>query len=58
MQLLVMTKTAGAHKVQVGTSKIRLELVDVIKFENILKERIEELNIKLKESNRFPHMQT
>jgi hypothetical protein len=38
-------------QVQVGTSKIRLELADVIKFENVLKERIEELNIKLKESN-------
>jgi len=38
-------------QVQLGTSKIRLELSDVIKFENILKKRIEELNIKLKESN-------
>lgn len=38
-------------QVQLGTSKIRLELADVIKFENILKKRIEELNIKLKESN-------
>jgi hypothetical protein len=38
-------------QVQLGTSKIRLELADVIKFESILKERIEELNIKLKESN-------
>jgi hypothetical protein len=28
-----------------------LELADVLKFENILKKRIEELNIKLKESN-------
>jgi hypothetical protein len=28
-----------------------LELADVIKFENILKKRIEELNIRLKESN-------
>ena len=38
-------------QVQLGTSRIRLELADVIKFENILKKRIEELNIKLKESN-------
>lgn len=38
-------------QVQLGASKIRLELADMIKFENILKERIEELNIKLKESN-------
>jgi hypothetical protein len=38
-------------QVQLGTSKIRLELADVVKFENILKERIEELNLKLKDSN-------
>jgi hypothetical protein len=38
-------------QVQLGTSRIRLELADVIKFESILKKRIEELNIKLKESN-------
>jgi hypothetical protein len=38
-------------QVQLGTSKIRLELADVIKFENILKKRIEELNIKLKDCN-------
>jgi hypothetical protein len=38
-------------QVQLGTSKIRLELADVIKFENILKKRIEDLNIRLKESN-------
>jgi hypothetical protein len=37
-------------QVQLGTSKIRLELADVIKFKNILKKRIEELNIKLKKS--------
>jgi hypothetical protein len=30
---------------QLGTSKIRLELADVIKFEIIPKKRIEELNI-------------
>jgi hypothetical protein len=38
-------------QVQLGTSKIRLELADVIKFENILKKRIEDLNIRLKDSN-------
>ena len=38
-------------QLQLGTSKIRLELAEVIKFENILKKRIEEPNIKLKESN-------
>jgi hypothetical protein len=40
------------HKqVQLGTSKIRFELTDTIEFENILKKRVEELNLKLKESN-------
>jgi hypothetical protein len=38
-------------QVQLGTSKIQLELTNIIKFENILKNRIEELNLKLKESN-------
>jgi hypothetical protein len=37
--------------VQLGTSIIRLELAEVIKLENILKKRIEELNIKSKEPN-------
>ena len=40
------------HKeIQLGTTKMRLQLADVIEFENILKKRIEEPNIKLKESN-------
>ena len=40
------------HKqVQLGTTKMRLQLADAINFENILKNRIEELNIKLRESN-------
>jgi hypothetical protein len=38
-------------QVQLGTTKMRLQLADAINFENILKNRIEELNIKLKESN-------
>jgi flagellar hook-basal body complex protein FliE len=33
------------------TIKQRQELIDVIEFENVLKERIEELNMKLKDSN-------
>jgi hypothetical protein len=37
--------------VQLGIRKIRLELADVIRFENILKSRIEELNLKLKDCN-------
>jgi hypothetical protein len=40
------------HKqVQLGTTKMRLELADCIEFESILQTRVEELNLKLKESN-------
>jgi hypothetical protein len=45
----ILDQETELKQVQLGTSKIRLELADVIKFENILKERIEELNIKLKD---------
>ena len=38
-------------QVQIGTTKMRLELTDTIEFENTLNKRIEELNLKLKESN-------
>ncbi len=38
-----------AHKhIQVGTTKMRLELADCIEFESILQTRVEELNLKLK----------
>jgi hypothetical protein len=47
----ILNQGSELKQVQLGTSKIRLELADVIKFETILKNRIEELNIKLKESN-------
>jgi hypothetical protein len=46
----ILDQDNGLKQVQLGTSKIRLELADVIKFENTLKKRIKELNIKLKES--------
>jgi len=36
---------------QPGTTKERLELTNTIEFENILKERIQDLNLKLKESD-------
>jgi hypothetical protein len=40
------------HKqIQVGTTKMRLEIADCIEFESILQARVEELNLKLKESN-------
>ena len=47
----ILDQETELKRVQLGTSKIRLELADVIKFENTLKERIEELNIKLKDCN-------
>ena len=36
---------------QPGTSKRRLEMMQTIEFENTLQERVQELKIKLKESN-------
>lgn len=40
------------HKqVQLGTTKLRLELADCVEFESTLRTRVEELNLKLKESN-------
>jgi hypothetical protein len=36
---------------QLGATKQRQELAETIEFENILKERIQELNLKLKDSN-------
>jgi hypothetical protein len=38
-------------QVQLGTTKTRLELADIIEFENILQRRIQQLKLKLKESN-------
>ena len=38
---------------QVGALKKRLEMMDMIEFENMLQERIEELNINLKNSNKL-----
>ena len=40
------------HKqIQLGTTKMRLQLADTIEFENILQNRVQELNLKLKDSN-------
>ena len=40
------------HKqIQLGTTKTRLQLADCIEFENILQNRVQELNFKLKDSN-------
>jgi hypothetical protein len=36
---------------QLGATKMRLDLADCIEFENVLQERVQELNLKLKDSN-------
>jgi hypothetical protein len=36
---------------ELAVTKERWELADIVKFESILKEKIEELNVKLKDSN-------
>ncbi len=38
---------------ELAATKERQELTEIVKFESILKERIEELNMKLKNSNNF-----
>jgi hypothetical protein len=45
-------KRDNEHKqIQLGTTKMRLELSDCIEFENVLQNRVQELNLKLKDSN-------
>ena len=46
----ILSRDIDRKQVQIGT-KMRLELADTIEFENTLNKRIEELNLKLKESN-------
>ena len=46
----ILSRDIYRKQVQIGT-KMRLELADTIEFENTLNKRIEELNLKLKESN-------
>jgi hypothetical protein len=47
----ILSRDIDRKQIQIGTTKMRLELADIIEFENILNKRIEELNLKLKESN-------
>ena len=47
----ILSQDTDRKQVQLGTTKMRLELADTIEFENTLNKRIEELNLKLKESN-------
>ncbi len=48
---LILNRDDEHKQIQVGTTKMRLELADCIEFESILQTRVEELNLKLKESN-------
>jgi len=47
----ILSQDIDRKQVQLGTTKMRLDLTDTIEFENTLNKRIEELNLKLKESN-------
>jgi hypothetical protein len=47
----ILNRDTENKQVQIGTTKMRLELADCIEFENTLQTRVEELNLKLKDSN-------
>ena len=47
----ILSRDIDRKQVQFGTTKMRLELADTIEFETILHSRIQELNLKLKDSN-------
>jgi hypothetical protein len=46
----ILNRDIGDHP-QLGAPKKRLEMMETIEFENSLQERVQELNIKLKDSN-------
>ena len=47
----ILSRDIDRKHVQLGTTKMRLELADTIEFETILHSRIQELNLKLKDLN-------
>ncbi|MPZ06960.1 MAG: hypothetical protein GEU26_11200 [Nitrososphaeraceae archaeon] len=47
----ILNQDIDRKQVQIGTTKIRLDLADTIEFENTLQNRIQELNLKLKDCN-------
>jgi len=47
----ILNRDKEHKQVQLGTIKTRLQLADCIEFENILQNRVQELNLKLKDSN-------
>ena len=47
----ILNRDNDRKHLQLGTTKMRLDLADCIEFENTLQSRIEELNLKLKNCN-------
>ena len=47
----ILNRDKEHKQVQLGTTKTQLQLADCIEFENILQNRVQELNLKLKDSN-------
>ena len=47
----ILNRDNEQKQIQLGTTKTRLQLADCIEFENILQNRVQELNLKLKDSN-------
>jgi hypothetical protein len=47
----ILNRDKEHKQVQLGTIKTRLQLADCIEFENILQNRVQVLNFKLKDSN-------
>jgi hypothetical protein len=47
----ILNRDNNLKLVQLGTTKMRLQLTDVLEFENALQNRIQELNLKLKDFN-------
>ena len=47
----ILNRDNERKHIQLGAAKMRLDLADCIDFENTLQSRVEELNLKLKESN-------
>ena len=47
----ILNRENDHKQVQLGTTKMRLELADTIEFENTLQTRVKELNLRLKECN-------
>jgi hypothetical protein len=48
---LVLNRADEKKQEKLVTTKERQELTDIIEFKSVLKERIEDLNVKLKRSN-------